>query len=151
MLLGGLWHGAAWTFVIWGAYHGVLLILHRAIPWPGWTGSAALRPARVALTFFLVCVGWVFFRAASLSGAWTILGRMVAPTAGIELTPEVGALVVALLGIVFAAHLVGTFADVPRIVRRLPAPVLGTAIAGGFLLARLLAPDTGGAFIYFQF
>jgi len=151
MLLGGLWHGAAWTFVIWGAYHGILLILHRAIPWPAWTGREALRPVRIALTFLLVCVGWVFFRAESLAGSWTILGRMAAPTAGIELTPQVGALVIALLGVVFVAHLVGTFADVPRLVRLLPAPVLGTALAGGFLLARLLAPDTGGAFIYFQF
>jgi alginate O-acetyltransferase complex protein AlgI len=151
MLLGGLWHGAAWTFVIWGAYHGLLLILHRAVPWPAWTGRAALRPLRVAFTFLLVCVGWVFFRAESLAGAWTILGRMAAPTAGIELTPEVAVLVAVLLGTVFVAHLVGTFANVPRLARVLPAPVLGTALAGGFLLARLLTPDTGGAFIYFQF
>jgi len=151
MLLGGLWHGAAWTFVVWGGYHGMLLALHRAIPWPAWTGRPSLRPFRVALTFFLVCVGWVFFRAASLGFAATMLARMFAPAAGLGLAPGVSALVAAILGTVLVAHLVGTFADVPRLVRAVPAPILGTALAGGFLLAALLAPDTGGAFIYFQF
>src|SRR6185503_10081446 len=140
-----------WTFVIWGGYHGMLLALHRALPWPVWTGRAFLAPIRVTLTFLLVCVGWVFFRAPSLEGAVTILARMVGPSDGITLDPSVGMLVSAVLGAVLAAHLVGTFADVPRLVRRIPAPVLGTAIACGFLLAGLLAPDTGGAFIYFQF
>ena len=151
MLLGGLWHGAAWTFVVWGGYHGMLLALHRAIPWPAWTGRPSLRPLRVALTFLLVCVGWVFFRAARLGLAATMLARMFAPAAGLGLAPGVSALVAAILGTVLVAHLVGTFADVPRLVRAVPAPILGTALAGGFLLAALLAPDTGGAFIYFQF
>src|SRR5262245_23667446 len=151
MLLGGLWHGAAWTFVVWGVYHGVLLVLHRAVPWPAWTGRAALHPIRVALTFLLVCIGWVFFRAASLAAAGAILHRMAIPAAGITLAPEVAVLTAGILAVVFAAHLAGTFADVPRLTRTLPAPLIGTAVAGGFLLARLLAPDTGGAFIYFQF
>ena len=73
MLLGGLWHGAAWTFVVWGGYHGLLLVVQRAISWPSWTRSATLRPARVTLTFLLVCVGWVFFRAGSLAVAGTVL------------------------------------------------------------------------------
>ena len=151
MLLGGLWHGAAWTFVVWGGYHGLLLVVQRAVSWPRWARSAMLRPARVTLTFLLVCVGWVFFRAGSLAVAATVLERMVMPVSGIELTPDVALLVGLVLGVVLAAHLVGTFADIPRLVRTLPAPVLGTVLAGGFLLARLLAPDTGGAFIYFQF
>jgi alginate O-acetyltransferase complex protein AlgI len=151
MLLGGLWHGAAWTFVVWGGYHGLLLVVQRAVSWPSWARSATLRPARVTLTFLLVCVGWVFFRAGSLAVAATVLERMVMPASGIELTPDVALLVGIVLGVVLAAHLVGTFADVPRLARTLPAPVLGTVLAGGFLLARLLAPDTGGAFIYFQF
>ena len=151
MLLGGLWHGAAWTFVVWGAYHGTLLALHRAVPWPGWTGRPLLHPLRVALTFLLVCVGWVFFRAPSLEGAGAVLARMFAPAPGLVLAPAVSALVAAILGTVLLAHLVGTFANVPRLIRILPAPLLGTALACGFLLAGLLAPDTGGAFIYFQF
>jgi|SRR5581483_2879401 len=151
MLLGGLWHGAAWTFVVWGGYHGALLVVHRAIPWPAWTGRRALRPVRVVLTFGLVCVGWVFFRAPSLGGAGTMLAQMFVPTPGLTLAPAVTALVAVILGTVLVAHLVGTFADVPWLVRALPAPVVGTAVACGFLLAGLLAPDTGGAFIYYQF
>src|SRR5262249_13864232 len=139
MLLGGLWHGAAWTFVAWGAYHGALLALHRAIPWPQWTGRRMLHPARVAVTFVLVCIGWVLFRAESLGAACTILGRMATPSTGISLSPHVALLTAAILGVVLAAHVIGTFADVPRFVRALPVPVLGTALAGAVLMARLLA------------
>ena len=151
MLLGGLWHGAAWTFVVWGAYHGALLCLHRAIPWPAWTGRRWTRPLAVATTFVLVCIGWVFFRATSLSDAGTILERLVVPTPGLTLAPDVNALVGGIMAVVLAAHLVGTFVDVPRLVRSLPGPLLGAAVACGFLVAGLLAPAGGGAFIYFQF
>ncbi len=73
MLLGGLWHGANWTFVFWGGYHGALLLLHR---W--WRRSGFQMPAAVARTstFFAVLVGWVFFRAASVSDAFKVLGAM---------------------------------------------------------------------------
>jgi D-alanyl-lipoteichoic acid acyltransferase DltB (MBOAT superfamily) len=74
MLLGGLWHGAAWTFVIWGAYHGLLLCAHRALaPALAVFGSArrglpraASRAARTLVMFHLVCLGWIPFRADSL-------------------------------------------------------------------------------------
>jgi len=71
MLIGGLWHGASWMYVIWGAYHGVLLAVHKAIkPWwrlpAGLVGCPVVKFANVALTFTLVVVGFVFFRAASL-------------------------------------------------------------------------------------
>src|SRR5439155_26464548 len=93
----------------------------------------------------------VFIRAARLGLVATKLARMFDQAAGFGLAPCMSALVAAILGTLLVAHLVGTFADVPRLVRAVPAPILGTALAGGFLLAALLAPDTGGAFIYFQF
>ena len=68
MLLGGLWHGANWTFVIWGGYHGILLAVERAAGKKGlwsWAPPAAQR----ALTFLLVLFGWVFFRAVSVGQA----------------------------------------------------------------------------------
>jgi len=76
MLLGGLWHGAAWNFVVWGAFHGALLALERM------RGKTSLysrlpRGVRVGLTFLLVLVSWVFFRSSDLSGAVAYLGRMV--------------------------------------------------------------------------
>lgn len=76
MVLGGLWHGASWTFVAWGALHGGWLALERAMgkrgPW-----RFLPRPLRVALTFLVVTVGWVFFRAADLPAAGRYLGSML--------------------------------------------------------------------------
>ena len=76
MLLGGLWHGAAWTFVFWGGLHGVLLAIERA------RGKRSLfeplpRPLRTAGTFLLVMVSWVLFRADSLSKAGDYLANMI--------------------------------------------------------------------------
>jgi alginate O-acetyltransferase complex protein AlgI len=75
MCLGGLWHGAAWNFVIWGAFHGVLLAAERA------RGKRSLfewlpRTARIIVTFALVLVSWVFFRADGLSSSISYLGSM---------------------------------------------------------------------------
>lgn len=84
MLLGGLWHGAQWQFVVWGAYHGALLAAERALGKRGFVSFLA-RPLRIAATFVLVLIGWVFFRAENLDHAITYLGCMfglVTPTAG---------------------------------------------------------------------
>jgi alginate O-acetyltransferase complex protein AlgI len=84
MLLGGLWHGAAWTFVAWGALHGVYLCINHA--WSNYGPAIAprfARPANMAafiLTFLSVVVAWVFFRADSLSSAALILSKMADPT-----------------------------------------------------------------------
>ncbi|MGH7498491.1 MAG: MBOAT family O-acyltransferase, partial [Gemmatimonadales bacterium] len=81
MLLGGLWHGAGWTFVIWGGLHGAYLVVNHfwqaARQKLGFDGTT--RPGRVAaraFTFLCVVLAWVFFRADSFSTAWTILGSM---------------------------------------------------------------------------
>jgi alginate O-acetyltransferase complex protein AlgI len=84
MLLGGLWHGAAWTFVAWGALHGAYLCINHA--WSNYGPAVAPRFARVAniaaltLTFVSVVVAWVFFRADSISSATFVLSRMADPT-----------------------------------------------------------------------
>ena len=79
MLLGGLWHGAAWTFVLWGAWHGLwLAIERRAARRALW--AAAPRALRIALTFLVVVLGWMAFRAGSLGH----LGRILAAGAGLE-------------------------------------------------------------------
>ncbi len=84
MLLGGLWHGAGWTFVIWGGLHGLYLVIHHA--WQGVrkrlghdlaSSSPGGRLLGAALTFLAVVVGWVFFRATSLDAALAILGSML--------------------------------------------------------------------------
>ena len=75
MLLGGLWHGSSWTFVVWGGMHGLLLAVERSL---GGTSPYRLLPApfRTALTFCLVLVSWVFFRAADLAAAAGYLRSM---------------------------------------------------------------------------
>ena len=83
MLLGGLWHGAGWTFVIWGGLHGIYLVVNHG--WRAFRGrylpgvnadSRIYRVLAVALTFVCVVVGWVFFRASSLDSALQILAGM---------------------------------------------------------------------------
>jgi alginate O-acetyltransferase complex protein AlgI len=73
MLIGGLWHGANWTFVVWGAYHGLLLVMYRM-----WGAHWDKMPQSLqrAGTFVLVIVGWVFFRADTLDIAVQILAAM---------------------------------------------------------------------------
>jgi alginate O-acetyltransferase complex protein AlgI len=68
MLIGGLWHGASWTFVIWGAIHGGMLAFERMQGRQG-LFSRMSRPWRVSLTFAIVCISWVFFRARTLPQA----------------------------------------------------------------------------------
>ena len=84
MLLGGLWHGAAWTFVIWGALHGVYLCINHA--WSNFGPRAPPRFARLAdiagaaLTFLAVVIAWVFFRAPDMPTALSVLSKMADPS-----------------------------------------------------------------------
>jgi alginate O-acetyltransferase complex protein AlgI len=102
MVLGGLWHGAGWNFVIWGALHGGYLVAGQA--WRGvaqrmgWRGGRAGQLAGWALTFGAVCVAWVFFRAPDMPTALAILAGMAG---------ERGAQLPATLGAHLAAHLPG--------------------------------------------
>jgi alginate O-acetyltransferase complex protein AlgI len=75
MLLGGLWHGASWNFVIWGGYHGVLLSIERLI-WGREERTGLSRVPLTALTFILVTIGWVFFRAKTLTAATFVIAQM---------------------------------------------------------------------------
>jgi D-alanyl-lipoteichoic acid acyltransferase DltB (MBOAT superfamily) len=83
MLLGGLWHGAAWTFVVWGALHGAYLCINHAwshfVPKPGPRLEAPARLAGLVLTFAAVVVAWVLFRADSVASALSILAAMADP------------------------------------------------------------------------
>ena len=84
MLLGGLWHGASWTFVIWGAYHGALLVVHRLLkpalskleP-PGGVASGAWTVTRCSVMFHLAVLGWLPFRARSLTEIRDVLAGLV--------------------------------------------------------------------------
>ena len=87
MLIGGLWHGASWNFVIWGGLHGGMLAFERS---QGRKGVYHNLPKllRIALTFLIVTIGWVFFRGGTLRGAVQYLGAMFRPESAV---PECGA------------------------------------------------------------
>src|SRR6185369_9904441 len=83
MLIGGLWHGASWNFVIWGAIHGTVLAIER-FQGKDSVYRALPRGFRIAVTFLIVCLGWVFFRADTLPGAVGYLRSLI----GLATIPE---------------------------------------------------------------
>jgi alginate O-acetyltransferase complex protein AlgI len=151
----GLWHGAGWTFIVWGFYHGALLIAERIA-----AAQLRWRPSGlpgIAVTFALVTIGWVFFRAPSLGDALTYLEAMfaLAPPA-IEyhsalsnLTPDIVSYLAAGLFFAFAPldHLSRLRFDRPRIM----AAQLGFATANFAYSSLLLAANSFNPFIYFRF
>lgn len=154
MLLGGLWHGAAWTFVIWGAFHGGWLALHRALrprlptfpPRAAWVGQLLC----IGLTFHGVCLGWLFFRADSLDQALMILGRMAR---GFQFEPSTWNMLIALMS--YATPLIAVQLWQARegdawVLRRAPPWVQGAAFGAMFYLVALYGA-VSDAFIYFQF
>ena len=152
MLLGGIWHGANWTFIVWGIFHGGLLMLERVVPPKTWIrgDSAVAQVARMVVTFHLVCVSWVFFRAASVTDAWIVLRGIVAtPWA---LAPE--ATVLGSVGLM-ALFLGALWADVggrlARSVLAWPRLAQMTLYWTGSLLLVGFGAWTHAEFIYFQF
>lgn len=76
-LLSGLWHGAGWTFIIWGALHGLAILIHR---WWKKTGVQIQHQLAIFITFIFINFAWVFFRANSISDAWHVIKTMVIPS-----------------------------------------------------------------------
>jgi D-alanyl-lipoteichoic acid acyltransferase DltB (MBOAT superfamily) len=165
MLLGGLWHGAGWTFVIWGGLHGVYLAGHRL-----WTARGAARSAArsappdhragaptslhqvagILLTFHLVCFAWIFFRAKDLDTAWQVIAGLAAGDG--SLSPLVP---VSCMGLMLQMAIVD-YACV-RGARQVPlspeAPLFGRSLIYGSAVALMILANTTGEvpFIYFQF
>jgi alginate O-acetyltransferase complex protein AlgI len=158
MTLGGFWHGASWTFVVWGVLHGLLLIAHRCFR----TYCERHRRVdillrtplgtvlRVALTFLSVCVGWVFFRATTFGIAATILERLVVPHAGLGSPLHLRSFWLT-AAVVVLCHALARSATWRKMPLRLPGPLLGFGYGTVLTAALLLAPGSGKAFIYFQF
>jgi alginate O-acetyltransferase complex protein AlgI len=154
MLLGGLWHGASWTFVVWGGLHGSYLAAER------WLRArfADYQPGPLALialgllTYVLVQLTWVFFRAKTFGKAWLILRGMFGLSApqkpilpGIELL-----MVAAIVGGLVSAHWLMRTRTLESLLARTPTPLL----TGAWMLlafAIVIEQGAGNAFIYFQF
>ena len=149
MLLGGLWHGAAWTFVIWGGIHGLGLSIERATGWRP-TSAAAQWFGRV-LTFHVVCFGWIFFRADSFGRAGDVLARLF--TAWGQASPLVTTSVVLaiLVGILGQYVRPGAIGATLRGFERLPVLAQATVFAVSLVAINTLGPEGVAPFIYFRF
>ena len=154
MLLGGLWHGASWTFVVWGGLHGLYLSVERLLRarFAGWRPGPFAFFALGLLTYALVNVTWVFFRAADFGKAWQILRGMFGLNAdAVAILPLVHLLAVALIvgGLVFT-HWRMRDTTLETVFARTPAPVIA-AVWAVLAFAVAIEQGTGNAFIYFQF
>lgn len=154
MLLGGLWHGASWAFVVWGGLHGVYLSVERLLR----SRFAGYRPGPFALlglgalTYALINVTWVFFRAKSFGKAWLVLNGMFGFNAAAQpILPAVHLVMVGgIVGAIVFAHWLMRNRTLESAVARMPAPLLSVAWTL-MLSAIVIEQGAGNAFIYFQF
>ncbi|HNM47009.1 MAG TPA: MBOAT family protein [Candidatus Sumerlaeota bacterium] len=158
MLLGGLWHGANWTFVMWGFLHGIFLAIHRMMrgenapevaPPPLTMRTFPARALKVVATFHLVCLAWIFFRAKDFDDAFTMIGKIVSLPEPFDWSNILRFAVYG--GIVLSFDMIQErlHSDEP-FPMRLPA-LAGGLIAAIFILMLFAFGGKGDAFIYFQF
>lgn len=169
MLLGGLWHGANWTYVLWGAWHGAWLAVER---YTGWAKASASSVVALPLTLILVLVGWVMFRAANIHEAFTMYGGMIGlngVSPGIEflanVTRENLVFMVVAIAAVFVEPFFKKFADAEMAPQAhglefngsgtaVAKPSITLPLAMGLLLVitvARLSEQSVSPFLYFQF
>ncbi|MFI7531814.1 MBOAT family O-acyltransferase [Streptosporangium sp. NPDC049376] len=158
-VLCGFWHGANWTFLVWGLYHGGLLVAERLLGWdrpPGTVTTAALRRA---VTFLLVVVGWVFFRAETMTGAVDVLQAMFGWRPGgldeftaFALNHQRTLTLALALGVVLlpASFTLGRLVEAGRGRTAVAARAVVTWVAAPYS-AVLVAAGTFSPFLYYQF
>ena len=163
-LISGLWHGANWTFIVWGALHGLYMVAGRATepirrrwraPFEHSGATSIVRAGQIVTTFVLVSFGWVFFRAASLGDALTLLGRLgdwsINDLDSLGLT-HLQLLVLSLATIVlFTIEFGAPTDDVRLLLGGRPVWVRWTAYYGLVTAVLLLGAFNASKFIYFQF
>jgi D-alanyl-lipoteichoic acid acyltransferase DltB (MBOAT superfamily) len=156
MLLGGLWHGASWTFVVWGGLHGGALAVTRA--YEEFREKRGKKPSNSKLvhvlsvlgTFHLVCISWVFFRSETFDKAWLMFSQMATLTTH---HPNLHWKVLAVMGVAMATHWAPErwYESVRRGFVQMPAPAQGVALFAAGLVLRQLASSEAVPFVYFQF
>jgi alginate O-acetyltransferase complex protein AlgI len=161
MALSGLWHGAAWTFIAWGIFHGLLSVGHKlwvryvVKPLPWWPKNAAMRWLSIFLMFQATTVGWIFFRAAGMTSALTLIKRMFAPQTW-HLTPLAAKYLPVIL-VLAALHVVEWYlrsrgeAIAEGWRRWVPPPVRALVYTAVGALLLIMTNIDQSSFIYFRF
>jgi alginate O-acetyltransferase complex protein AlgI len=155
MLLGGLWHGASWTFVVWGGLHGTYLAVERYIQRrvapSAVSRSLPFQIALAMLTYFLVNLTWVFFRARDFGTARRLIASMLTLSGGPKvLTSANVALVIVPVLAILVIHGLMRDRTLEEVASRAPWWLSATTI-GLMLLAIAVSQGSSNAFIYFQF
>ncbi len=156
MFLGGLWHGAAWTFVVWGLIHGGLLVVEHVaraiVKDAAWASTLVARLTLGLATYAAVCFAWVFFRAADFASASRLLHAMVGllPAGSPLLTSQALIQVAVVTAGLLLAHWQLRDTSLEAVVTRMPRWLL-TTLWSAMLGAIILTQGQGNAFIYFQF
>jgi D-alanyl-lipoteichoic acid acyltransferase DltB (MBOAT superfamily) len=156
MLLGGLWHGASWTFVAWGGLHGTYLAVERYLTerFAGRRIATTFwsRIALALLTYLLVNLTWVFFRARDFTSAWRLLRSMAGLADGAEKVLYWNGIieVAAVTTVMLVAHWRLRDTTLETMVERTPAWIVG-AIWAAMVFTVITSQGSGNAFIYFQF
>jgi D-alanyl-lipoteichoic acid acyltransferase DltB (MBOAT superfamily) len=143
-LLAGVWHGAAWTYVIWGVLHAFGVMVTRALERSGFYRDRVPKLLKQAGVFVFVCFAWIFFRAGSLSDALQIVKRLFTAAWG---DPQMPALMLGMIGLVWLYQ----FLYESRFRSWLQAGSLRVALAVFMVIYLCLSSTGGGTFIYFQF
>ena len=151
MLLGGIWHGASWTFAIWGLLHGGVLALERLwreLKPKVWPSLPALFG--IVITFHIVCLGWIFFRSQTFDEALAFLGGLGrAQTEALTVTPLAVALIIG--GLATQALPERALETAAARLARLPAYAVGGILATLMVGVEALRPEGIAPFIYYQF
>ena len=156
MFLGGLWHGAAWTFVVWGLIHGVLLVIERVcraiFKDAAWTEGLGVQVLIALATYVAICFTWVFFRAGDFTTAARLVRAMVGffPNGEAILTTREILQVAIVSAALLLAHWLMRNTTIEAVVSRTPRWLV-TALWAVMLCAIILNQGSGSAFIYFQF
>jgi alginate O-acetyltransferase complex protein AlgI len=157
MFIGGLWHGAAWTFVVWGVIHGFCLVLERALRAvfkdAAWTQNLGVQVLLGLATYAAVCLAWVFFRAQDFGTAADLVRAMVGqlPIAGDAVLPTREILQVSIVTAgLLTAHWLLRKTSMEAVVARTPRWAV-TGVWTVMIFSIILTQGNGNAFIYFQF
>lgn len=170
MALGGLWHGAGMHYLLWGAFHGAVLVLHKEFqrckeaiaPLAAFMKTGTANALSLVLTFHVVCVGWVFFRAESTESCFAIMRKMffldtmLQPAAFTMNLPSINYPLIypsiyLLLPLLAVGHLLMGYIDKNHVAARIPKSLKAAWCFALMFIVIAFSPDKSPRFIYFQF